>query len=220
VREGFAVLSILAAALLAQEAPVPVDQEPLHKLVLKNDYVEVLHVTLAPGQSSQLHTHSHDGAAVRLTNATVSTDVPGKGPTNPQSVRPGDVSANSCAKQPLTHRVNNVGTTTFEVVDVEFLRRPEGPPAGPIAAPAAENESARVYRWALAAGDSTPQHTHARPYLVIAATPMQLLMQAPDGASMEHPVKPGDLHWVDSKVTHTLTNRGTENGVIVELELK
>ena len=49
---------------------------------------------------------------------------------------------------------------------------------------------------------------------------MQLRMTSPDGASLEHPVKAGDLHWVDSRVTHVLANRGTEAGVIVEVELK
>jgi quercetin dioxygenase-like cupin family protein len=209
-----------AGAQVEQPPAVPVEQEPLHELVLKNDYVIALHVTIAPGQSTRLHTHSHDGAAIRLTEATVGSDGPGRGPTAPQAVRPGDVSVAAYAKQPLTHRVNNVGSTTFEVIDLEFLNRPEGPAAAPITPPAAENDSARVYRWPLAPGESTPQHTHERPYVIVAATPMNLRMTAPDGASMEHPVKAGDVHWVDGKVTHALANRGAEPGVIVEVELK
>ncbi|HXY40512.1 MAG TPA: GDSL-type esterase/lipase family protein [Vicinamibacteria bacterium] len=204
----------------ATESAVPVDQEPKHKLVLKNDYLEVLHVTIPAGGSTQFHTHSHNGAAIRLTEAMVGTDVPGKGPTPPGRSQPGDVSATAYAKAPLTHRVNNVGATTFEVLDLEFLKRPEGPAVPAIAPPAAENESARVYRWPLAPGASTPQHTHERPYLVVAATPMRLRMTAPDGGSMEHPIQAGDLHWVDTKVTHVLTNAGSEPGVIVEVELK
>jgi mannose-6-phosphate isomerase-like protein (cupin superfamily) len=45
-------------------------------------------------------------------------------------------------------------------------------------------------------------------------------MKAPDGGSMDHPVKTGDFHWIDSKVTHTLTNNGKESGVIIEVELR
>ncbi len=204
-----------------QAAPaVPVDQEPKHKVVLKNDYLEVLHVTIPAGESTQLHTHSHDGAAIRLSEAMVSSDVPGKGPTPAGRSEPGDVSATAYAKAPLTHRVNNVGSTAFEVLDLEFLKRPDGPATPPIAAPAAENDAARLYRWSLAAGASTPQHTHERPYLIVAATPMQLRMTGPDGRAMEHPVKAGDFHWIDARVTHVLTNAGTEPGVIVEVELK
>ncbi len=213
---------VLAAAAAAQtmKSPVPVDQEPRHQLVLKNDYVEVLHVTVPAGQSTEFHTHSHDGAAIRLSRASVSSDLPDKGTTPPQQVEPGDVSVSSYAKQPLTHRVNNVGVTTFEVIDLEFLKRPEGPAADPVAPPAAENQTARVYRWPLAPGASSPEHTHRRPYLIIAATPMQLRMTGPTGAPMEHPVKAGDFHWIDSTVTHVLTNAGTEPGILVEVELK
>jgi quercetin dioxygenase-like cupin family protein len=209
-----------AGSEAAQPAAVPVDEEPLHRLVLKNDYVIALHVTIAAGQGTRPHTHSHDGAAVRLTEATVSSEVAGKGPGQPQSVRPGEVSVAAYAKVPLTHRVVNLGKTTFEVIDLEFLRRPDGPTTGPLAPPAAENETVRVYRWSLAPGESTKEHTHDRPYVIVAATPMLLAMEGPDGRSMEHPVKAGDVHWVDGRVTHVLTNRGPEPGILVEVELK
>ena len=220
------VPAILLAALTTSipasdpQVAVPVDKEPLHKLVLQNDYVTVLHVTILPGQSTLLHTHSHDGVAVRLSEATIRLDVPGEASTGPVRTQVGETSAQPYAAKPMTHTVNNVGTTPFEVIDIELLRRPDGPPTAPIATAAAENPSARAYKWALAPGASSPQHTHERPYLIIAATPMQLSMRSPDGASMDHPIKAGDFHWIDSKVTHVLTNSGTEAGVIVEVELK
>lgn len=210
----------VARSLAAQEAAVPVDQEPRHEMVLRNDYVEVMRVRLPPGQSTALHTHSHDGVAVRLSQSTVRVDVPGKPSSGPLVNHPGDVSAQAYAREPFTHRVNNVGTTTFDVVDIEILKRPAGPASGTLAAPAAENDSARAYQWSLAPGGATPEHTHRRPYLILAATPMQLAMKAPDGREMEHPVAAGDVHWVDSTVTHVLTNNGQQAGVLVEVELK
>lgn len=33
-------------------------------------------------------------------------------------------------------------------------------------------------------------------------------------------VKPGDFHWVDSRVTHALANGGHDPGDLVEVELK
>ena len=202
------------------QGPVPVNREPLHKVVFSNEYVEVLHLVLPAGQRTLFHTHSHDGVAVRLSEATVNVDIPGKEPTPPGAAHIGDVSAQAYAEKPMTHRVNNVGTTPFDVIDIEFLGRPAGPPTEPLATPAAENSSARVYRWVLRQGASTPEHTHERPYLVIAATAMHLAMKAPDGATMDHSVKAGDFHWVDARVTHTLTNRGEESGVLLEVELK
>jgi quercetin dioxygenase-like cupin family protein len=105
-------------------------------------------------------------------------------------------------------------------VDVEFFHRPEHPSERAAAAVAAENPSARVYQWVLAPGAATPSHTHERPYLILAVTPVQLKMTAPDGSSFTHEVKAGDFHWVDAKVSHTLANAGTAEGQIVEIELK
>jgi mannose-6-phosphate isomerase-like protein (cupin superfamily) len=45
-------------------------------------------------------------------------------------------------------------------------------------------------------------------------------MTDPEGKSMTHEVKPGDFHWIDAKVTHSLSNEGTTVGEIVEIELK
>ena len=78
----------------------------------------------------------------------------------------------------------------------------------------------RVYRYVLAPGAASVLHAHARPYLLIAATAINLRMTSPGQASMEHAVKAGDMHWVDSAVTHTLMNRGTKNAILVEIELK
>ncbi len=55
---------------------------------------------------------------------------------------------------------------------------------------------------------------------IVAATDMDLRMTSPEGASIAHPTKAGEFHWVDTRVTHTLVNEGKEKGVIVEFELK
>ncbi len=221
MRHMILIAVFLAASLAAaQEKIVPADQEPFHKVVLKNDYIEVMHVTIPPGQSTMLHTHSHNRVAVILSESSLNEDVPGKKSAQPMIVHAGSISSLEIANQPYTHRLNNVGKTPFEVLDIELLNRPDGPAIQSVTIPAAENPSLRAYRWALAPGASTPEHSHVRPYLIIAATPMQLVMKAPDGSSMEHPIKAGDFHWIDTKVTHTLTNNGKEAGIIVEVELK
>ena len=203
----------------APPATVLVTQEPHHHLVLQNDYVEVLHVKLAPGESTLTHTHPHDGAADQLTDAIIAQQKPGEAEGPKAPTKPGDISART-VDIPFTHIVHNVGNTELEVLDVEFLQRPAAPSsalAGPVAA---ENPSARVYRWKLAPGESSPQHSHSRPYLIVCPVAMQLKMTAPDGRSRTEHVKAGDFHWVDAKVTHALTNAGTEPGEIVEMEMK
>jgi beta-alanine degradation protein BauB len=58
------------AAVQENTEPVPVEQEPHHRWIFENQYVRVLDVVLAPGESTLFHTHSHDSVAVRLTDAS------------------------------------------------------------------------------------------------------------------------------------------------------
>lgn len=216
----FGLLMVMVAMPSPQGGAVPVEKEPSHRTVLTNDYVQAFRVTLQPGETTLMHIHSHDDAAVRLSNATTAADSPGQPMGPPEQVSPGFVSVRDTGSKPLTHRVHNVGTTVFDVIDVQVVKRPPGPASTPMATPTAENASMRVYRYELEPGAGTPQHTHVRPYLLVAVTDINLRMTSPDGSSMEHQVKAGDMHWVDSTVTHTLINRGTEKAILVEFELK
>ena len=93
------LLLLLLGAGTAQEEPVPVEQEPHHRVVLKNDFVEVMRVTLSPGERTLYHTHSHDGAAVELSTGSITRQKVGAAEDPPVSIRPGDLSmttVNSC----------------------------------------------------------------------------------------------------------------------------
>ncbi len=199
--------------------PVPVEDEPHHHLVLKNAFVEVMSVTVPAGESTLFHTHSHDGAAVSLAKSTTTQQKFGEAEGPPGPFELGGLSVRTLSDGPFTHRVHNVGSGPFEVLDVEFLQRPKQPsePSAPVAA---ENGSARLYNWILAPGATAAQHRHERPYLIVAVTPMVLTMTSSDGKSFSHEVKPGEFHWIDAKVTHTLANGGSTAGQIVEIELK
>jgi quercetin dioxygenase-like cupin family protein len=217
---SLSLLVLLAGLSAAQEQPVPVDQEPHHKVVLKNDFVEVMHVTLPAGERTLYHTHRHDRAAVELSTSSISQQKVGEaeGPVGP--TQPGDLSVTTLTGTGYSHRVHNAGSGVFEVLDVEFLQRPEKPSEVAAAPVAGENPSARAYHWHLAPGEKTPEHTHHRPYLIVSANPMQLKMTAPDRPWFAHDVKAGDFHWVDGQVRHVLANDGATTGDIVELELK
>jgi quercetin dioxygenase-like cupin family protein len=214
------LLLIVMSLSAAQEKPIPVDQEPHHKVVLKNDSGIVMHVTLAPDERTLYHTHFHDRAAVELSASSITQQKVGEAEGAARSTEPGDLSVASMEPGGYTHRVHNAGSGVFQVLDVEFLKRPEKSSdavAGPVAG---ENPSARIYRWKLAPGEKTEAHTHHRSYLIVAATSMQLRMTAPDGQSRTENVQAGDFHWVDAEVTHVLSNEGSTAGTLVELELK
>ena len=215
-------LFLLTMVLGAQEAvaPVPVDQEPLHRVVLRNESVIVMHLVLPAGARTQFHTHTHDRVAVNLSSTSITQQKLGEAEGAATTSLPGSFSAIPLEGSSFTHRVHNVGAVAFDVIDVEILERPKTPSATVAATVAAENASARIYNWVLAPGATSAMHTHAKPYLVVATTDFDLKMTAPDGQSSSHEVKQGDFHWVDAKVTHTLGNAGSSEGQIVEIELK
>jgi quercetin dioxygenase-like cupin family protein len=106
----------------ASNEPLPVEQEPHHRWEFQNQYVRVLDVLLAPGESTLFHTHSHDSIAVQLSEATIQQQVFEKNWQPASKVMPGDVRYAEGAKSPYTHRVKNVGTTPFHVIDIELLQ--------------------------------------------------------------------------------------------------
>lgn len=106
------------------------------------------------------------------------------------------------------------------MLDVEFFKRPEHPSGIAAATVAAENPSARVYKWNLAPGGATTLHVHEHPYILLAVTSSQLKTTAPDGTSAIEAVKAGDSRWVNAMGPHTIANAGSADGQIVEIELK
>ncbi len=214
-----ALLFILSTLVAAQQSPVSLEEEPHHHLVFKNESVMVVRVKLLPGESTLFHTHLYDRVTVDLSETTITRQKLGDPGVVTEATKPGDVAALE-SNGPFTHLVHNAGNATFEALDVEVLHRSAkaaGPAAGKVEA---ENPSARAYKWTLAPGATSAMHTHERPYLIISATPMVLKMTDPEGKSFSHEVKAGDIHWVDAKVTHSLSNEGTAAGTIVEIELK
>jgi quercetin dioxygenase-like cupin family protein len=216
----FASAAFLAAQKSSDYAPVPVEQEPHHHVVLKNDYVLVMHVTIPEGESTLYHIHSHDRMSVALSSANFSQQKLNEpeGPSTP--AKPGDLTSPTLGATPWIHRVHNHGPGVFEVLDIELLQRPQQPSASVAGPVSAENPSARIYEWKLAPGATSPMHTHNRPYLIVAVSKMPLKMTAADGQSFSHEIESGDFHWVDTKVTHSLTNEGSTEGRIVEVTLK
>jgi quercetin dioxygenase-like cupin family protein len=103
-------------------SPLPVQDEPHHHWIFENQYVRVLDVVLPPGESTLLHTHSHDNVAVRLSDSIIQKQDIGGTWDNPSKVQPGEVAFSAGAKHPYTHRVKNVGPSTFRVMDIELLQ--------------------------------------------------------------------------------------------------
>ncbi|HET6928694.1 MAG TPA: hypothetical protein VFI45_00110, partial [Candidatus Acidoferrum sp.] len=129
VAPAIALLTVFVAQESSAPAPVPVEQEPHHHLLLKNENLLVLRVTLQPGEWSSYHIHSVDDVAVWLGHSKAAQQLPNEAETPSIEQQPGNVSVRTLHETPFTHRVHNLGPGLFDVLDVEILQRPEHPSA-------------------------------------------------------------------------------------------
>lgn len=218
------VLLAIAVALGAAQEPAPplADQESHHKIRLENQYLRVVETYVPAGESTEFHTHTRERIGVVVGPAPIEERVQGRIAVEERPEPAGTLHAADYTREPFTHRQWNIGKRPYRVIAVELLRALPNPPAEPHGPgdPDAETPHLAAFRYVLPPGAASPMHSHTRPYLIIAATPMKLKMIARDGSSRSEDVLPGDFHWVDQKVTHELWNAGSEQGQVVEIELK
>ena len=92
--------------------------------------------------------------------------------------KPGDVAASE-SNGPYTHVVRNAGSSVFEVLDVELLKRPTKAGSRQLLAKVEAESQRSGFQWTLAPGAMSAMHTDERPYLIISATPLMLKMMDP-----------------------------------------
>jgi quercetin dioxygenase-like cupin family protein len=158
MRTRFAAALTLTLTALAQQPAIPVDQEPHHKVVFKNDFVRVIDATFPAGYVTLNHAHDVDNVAV-----TISTGREG-------TASPGTVGRAGFTKGGYAHSVTNSGPGIMRFIAVEILKsdRP-GSAAAKLDGHTleTENDRTRVYRVKLAPGESMPSHTHVAGWIEV-----------------------------------------------------
>ena len=190
--------SLWVSGQASNTAPaVPVDQEPKHRAVFRNDFVRILDATLPAGYVTLNHTHAVDNVAVTISNG-----------------RAGDaalagVGRAGFSKGGYSHVVTNSGPGVMRYIVVEPFKtdRPEAMPATlPHHTLEMENGRVRIYRVRLAAGESLDAHSHP-------AGSVEVTVTGPDG--------PGAWLWVAGGEDHPLrVGAGQPALNLVEVEPK
>jgi quercetin dioxygenase-like cupin family protein len=225
----FVALAMLCGILAERGAQastlsaVPIEKEPAHRLVLQNEHVRVFEVSLPAGDATLWHEHLHDGASVRLTNATVE-DQPEDGKVETFRMRRGEV-AYGATPAARIHRVRNVGETAFRNVYIELLTAhaaSTGPAVAATPDPRVvfENDRVRALRRILAPGESTDMHVHALKGVGVPVTAGRLEISYPDGTTRSVEIKVGAVQWIETGTTHRLKNVGDADIEIVDIEPK
>src|SRR5262245_9778083 len=162
MRRWFPIL-IVATFTVSAQAPssVPVDQEPHHKVVFKNDFVRVVDATFPSGYVTLNHAHDIDNVAV-----TISTGR--EGPE--QAARIGRA---GFSKGGYSHRVTNSGPGIMRFIVVE-IRQTDNPSSQAVQLTMhtleSEDERVRGYRVNLGSGDALASDTHAAGWLEVTVT--------------------------------------------------
>src|SRR5215831_8438016 len=189
----FALL-MLWFALQATKPGIPVEQEPQHRVVLKNDFVRVLDAKLPPGYVT-LH-HAHDADSVSVTIAT------GRTTEAPDTRRVGRA---TFSKGGYSHTVTNSNSEFMRFIVVEAMKS-DRPGAAALQLPnhtlETENDRLRIYRVTLAPGESLPSHTHS-------SGCVEVLVGGPNT---------GDAHWQAGGSLSLAVSAGNQPLQIVEVE--
>ena len=88
--------------------------------ILENDRVRVYRFSLAPGESTEVHTHQLSGLAIAITSGAVEITNQGKTKPDRLTFAAGDL---LWRDDVVTHSIKNVGKARFEAADIEVKRR-------------------------------------------------------------------------------------------------
>jgi len=227
-----AILAVAATAVVA--AQIPVTEESHHRVAYANADLRILAVNLPPGSMSVDHRHDFDIATVSLSNGTSTREqVSGKPWGAPRPSRPlGDVGSVEYTGKPGSHRVENTGTSPYQLFAVENLRK-----GGWSAAPAVtglattlatESRAFRLYDVRLVRERSQTSHMHARPTIAVLisgailsdAPDTQAKAFAPAPVGLKQLTQPGEWLMIPAGDTHHVVRLGVGDARIVEIEVR
>lgn len=217
---GLAVALLLLPHGVRAEDPVPIEEEPGHRLAFRNGHVRFFDVRLPPGYRSLMHVHHHDGIFVNIGSAETEAQDWDKPPVRRAGRTPGDSYFIGYATRPKAHRVSNVDNRVYHVTDTEILRDCGGAPipddalAGPVIV---DNARVRVTRIELDPGASTTLHGPCG--MLVAVTSGRVRLAAP-GGPQELSLDAAGFAWRDQAAPMPLTNTGTTRLHFVDILVK
>jgi quercetin dioxygenase-like cupin family protein len=202
----------------AQNPAVPVEQEPFHAPVFRNEHVLVLGVEIPPHQTTQIHQHAHQYLTVSLTDATVTSAVPGQPPVVESRHR-----GEAWMGVPVAHTVRNDGDTAFRATVIAFfarqgevktIQRKPSRYCNPKSTTACVTEHYLfctdricVSEVEMGPGAMTMKHSHSTDHMVVAVSDLDMKdwIEGRPSATMRSQ-KSGEVLYIDAGITHQLEN--------------
>lgn len=217
---GVIALALTFAGNARAEDPVPIDQEPLHKLRFRNAHVRFFDVNLPPGYRGVMHVHQFDGVFVNIAPSETEAEDWGKAP----QIRPardiGETYFINYAATPKAHRVSNVGARPYHVTDTEILsgcgtaKLADDAFAGKLIL---ENDRVRITRVVLEPGASSKLYGPCG--MLVAVSGGHAALKAAGGEEQIN-FQPAGFRWRESAEPTVITNTGAATFHAVDILVK
>jgi hypothetical protein len=211
----FLVMSVRQTT--AQDA-IAASKEPLHKNVFENQYVRVLELHIAPGDTTLLHKHEKPLVSISLhpVRTGVQTILDDQGTKVTSKDR--GITFDGFYQSPRIHRVWNRDTSMFHWMDVEVLTKGDWTLEAPITldgfTEAFDAPPVRAYRLTIKGNQQLKLKRNA-PMLIIGLTNESKVM-----ANKKPFLKQGDFLFVPASKKISIANKEEKQSSFAVLELK
>jgi quercetin dioxygenase-like cupin family protein len=213
---------ILALGLVGSTptSAVPVQDEPLHRVVHVSEHLRVFDIVIPPHASTLYHIHLNDLVGVTITPGPSRDEKAGASPVDEPPDKQGEVWL-AAHPQRDVHRVTNLGDSPIHMVAIELLSSAGATNAPALRGEAAgvvqlDNSKARVVRYSLQPGQVSKAHTHGR-YVLVPLGPGRIGSVC--GGSESRSVSEAGFLCVGAERQHQISNVGDIPIELLEFEI-
>jgi quercetin dioxygenase-like cupin family protein len=210
-------LLLLIAKLSSSQ--IPVREEPRHHVALQNQYLRLLDVHLQPGDTTFFHVHEIPSLFLVLSKTLTASQVKGQQWVNGTFTSdPGYTWYNAFTSGPLIHRVANIDTTPFHVMDIEILSNYNSHLAPLPFDTIYTNEKAFAYRVNLANKEEKKQIADRGPIAAIVVSGPGIAVHFTDNKTEN--ISQGKFIFLEPKTNCWFQNNGDDSTKVVLFELR
>jgi len=217
----YILLTTVITCSLFVTAQIHVRDEPRHHNVFENEFIRILDVYLAPGDTTLYHLHNTPSVFIVFTNTNVGSQLIGKQSQKGANIT-GEVSYDNL-NTPRTHRVWNEDTSWFHVMDIELTSAKQKKNMPVLQNPALKllfNEQQVIgYSIELKATGNIQLPASANGYLLISKSKSVIEFKI-DAAVQDRTMKPSHYIWVEAGKKISMKNMDSKEANFVLLQFK
>lgn len=220
--QRFLLILLLIFGSLLVHAQVAVRFEPRHKVALENEWIRLLDVRVAPGDTSLFHIHEIPSYFIPLSNTAIGSEVKGQAPQESRFAV-GATWYNGFENGPLIHKVWNSDTNVLHVIDLELLSTKKS------ALPFLElknfkidfeNEKLRVYKFEMSPNQTITLPSLKTPMVIISLSGGEIGVRTASKSKMGYHVSAGAFKWLQVGQSFVINNKQhvAANGLLILLK--